>query len=143
MRLIAFIVFTLLISSCASDKKTFNKYKTCSNESLKYLKNPRNQDKVHLKSPELVKELAKTRVGIQQCYEDFGSRSDYKEFSTCMVVGVDKEGGLDFYNFGSREVGLDNKFIDCAKAVTKSISFSKYGKNYILIQSYQFFVTGL
>jgi hypothetical protein len=143
MRIIAFIFFALYISSCASEKKPFNKNNTCSNESLKYLKNPRNQDKVHLRSPELLNELAKSRVGIQQCYEDYGKRSDQKEFSTCMVVGVDQEGSLEFFNFGSREVQLDKKFIDCAKAVTRPSSFSKYGKNYILIQSYQFFATGL
>lgn len=143
MRIIPFILFMLMITSCASSKQPFQKERTCSNESLKYLKNPRNKEKVILRNPDLIKDMARTSGPIQKCYEDFSKRSGNDEFNTCLVVGVDRAGELEFYNFGSREVSLDQKFLHCAKTVTRNIPFSKYGQNYILIQSYRFYVTGL
>lgn len=63
-----------------------------------------------------------------------------EEFNTCLIVGEDVGGVLEFYNFGSQEVELDQSFIQCAKSATSSIDYSAYGSNYILIQSYQFYV---
>ena len=132
-----------LIGSCASENPRFVKEKVCSHESLKYLRNPRNKIKRAPKSPELIQAVADTSRSMQLCYEDFKNRTDEEEFNTCLVVGVDEYGGLEFFNFGSQEVNLDQTFLNCAKAVTKSIPYSTYGTNYILIQSYRFYVGDL
>jgi hypothetical protein len=130
----------MFISSCASEKPRFNKEKVCSNESLKYLRNPRNISKRAPQSPGLIQAMAKSSKGMQACYEDFKNRTGYEEFNTCLVVGVSEDSTTEFYNFSSQEIVLDQKFLSCARTVTKSITFEKYGKNYILIQSYQFYV---
>ena len=130
----------MFISSCASEKPRFIKEKVCSNESLKYLKNPRNISKRAPQSAALIQEMAKSSKGMQACYEDFKNRTGNEEFNTCLVVGVNEYSQTEFYNFSSQQITLDQKFMNCARNVTKKIPYEKYGRNYILIQSYQFFV---
>lgn len=143
MRLLTFLLLTIFMCSCASEKPAFVKEKVCSNESLKYLRNPRNRDKRAIQNPQLIQDMAATTRSMQLCYEDFKNRTGHEEFNTCLVVGVDHYGDLEFYNFGSKEVRLDQAFLNCARAVTQNVSYSSYGSNYILIQSYQFFVGDL
>jgi hypothetical protein len=135
-------VILLLISliSCSTEKPKFKKEKVCSLEALRYLRNPRNKYKDRTVSSALVKSIADNSRSMQLCYEDFKNRTGLEEFNTCLVVGIDDYGEMEFYNFGSREVTLDESFIKCAKAVTKSVPYSSFGTNYILIQSYQFYV---
>lgn len=136
----SFLLLLMFISSCASEKPRFIKERVCSNESLKYLRNPRNINKRAPKSATLIQEIAKSSKGMQACYEDFKNRSGYEEFNTCLVVGVNEYSQREFYNFSSQQINLDQKFVNCARNITNTIPFEKYGNNYILIQSYQFFV---
>ncbi len=140
MKLITFMMLLILISSCASNKPEFVKEKVCSNQALKYLKNPRNKYKRAPSSPKLIQAMTNTTRSMQLCYEDFKNRTGHEEFNTCLVVGVNNSRRTEFYNFGSQDVQLDKAFMDCARAVTRSVPFNKYGSNYILIQSYQFYV---
>ena len=140
MKLLTILMLVTFISSCASEKPKFEKEKVCSSQALKYLKNPRNKFKRAPRNPQLIQAVADTSRSMQLCYEDFKNRTGHDEFNTCLVVGVNEERKLEFYNFGSNEVPLDRKFINCARAVTNSVPYSKYGSNYILIQSYQFYV---
>ncbi|WPU64578.1 hypothetical protein [Peredibacter starrii] len=134
-----FIVLALFLVGCASERPKFKKEKTCSHVSLKYLKNPRNQFMQIINSPDLNMKLASTQKSMQLCYEDFKNRTGQDEFNTCMVVGVDYFGNLDFYEFSSKEVKLDQTFMKCAMAVTGQVQYADYGRNYILVQSYQFY----
>lgn len=140
MKSITFMLLLILISSCASKKPEFVKEKVCSNQALKYLKNPRNKFKRAPNNPKLIQAMTNTSRSMQLCYEDFKNRTGYEEFNTCLVVGVNGNRQTEFYNFGSQDVPLDKTFMNCAKAVTNSVPYSKYGSNYILIQSYQFYV---
>lgn len=140
MKHLTFVMLISLITSCASDKPEFVKEKVCSTQALKYLKNPRNKYKRAPQSPALIQAMANTSRSMQLCYEDFKNRTGHEEFNTCLVVGVNEARQTEFYNFGSRDVPLDRTFMNCAKAVTRSIPFQRYGSNYILIQSYQFYV---
>lgn len=140
MKSITFMMLLILISSCASNKPEFVKEKVCSNQALKYLKNPRNKYKRAPSSPKLIQAMTNTTRSMQLCYEDFKNRTGHEEFNTCLVVGVNNSRRTEFYNFGSKDVQLDKAFMDCARAVTRSVPFTKYGSNYILIQSYQFYV---
>lgn len=140
MKTLSFMLLLILISSCASEKPRFVKEKVCSNESLKYLKNPRNKFKRAPKSMALIQAMAKSSNGMQACYEDFKNRTGHEEFNTCLVVGVNESSQTEFYNFSSQQINLDQRFMNCARNVTNSIPFEKYGSNYILIQAYQFYV---
>ncbi|HXH74318.1 MAG TPA: hypothetical protein VNJ08_05090 [Bacteriovoracaceae bacterium] len=141
MKLCFLLIAMVLAGSCATDKKPkFVKEKVCSNQSLKYLRNPRNQTKVALRNPDLIQQLVGTHKSMQQCYVEFKERTGSEEFETCLVVGIDDQGQREYFDFSSNETGLDQDFMDCAHAVTKNVPFEKYGKNYILIQSYQFYV---
>lgn len=140
MKTLSFMLLLMLISSCASEKPGFVKEKVCSNESLKYLRNPRNIHKRAPRSAALIQEMAKSSKGMQGCYEDFKNRTGHEEFNTCLVVGVNEYSQTEFYNFSSQQINLDQKFLNCARKVTKKIPYEKYGRNYILIQSYQFYV---
>jgi hypothetical protein len=140
MKSITFMMLLILISSCASKKPEFVKERVCSNQAIKYLKNPRNKFKRASNNPKLIQAMTNTSRSMQLCYEDFKNRTGHEEFNTCLVVGVDQSRQMEFYNFGSKDVHLDQTFVNCAKAVTRSVPFSKYGSNYILIQSYQFYV---
>lgn len=135
------LLILLMLVSCASENPLFVKERVCSTEALKYLQNPRNQYKSTYTSPSLIAEVASTADSMQLCYEDFKNRTGQEEFNTCLVVGVDYGGNVDFFNFSSREVSLDETFINCARSVTASIPYSHFGKNYILVQSYQFYVS--
>lgn len=128
----------MILSSCAS-KNEFSKEKVCSDSSLKYLKHPANLSKFKTYPNKLIEELNATQRSIQLCYEDFRNRSGFEEFNTCLVVGIDHLGRTEFFNFSSKEIPLDETFIRCARSVTSSIAYSMYGKDYILVQSYQFF----
>lgn len=143
MRTVLLILITILLSACASEKPRFKKERVCSEEALKYLRNPRNKDKRALNNPLLTEALSQTSRSMQLCYEDFKNRTGNDEFNTCLVVGVDESGSMEFKNFGSKDVELDDSFMKCARAVTDSVPYSTYGSNYILIQSYQFYVGDL
>jgi hypothetical protein len=140
MRALGIILVSLLLSACSTQKPKFVKENVCSNQSLKYLRNPRNKVKRALESPKLIQDMANTSRSMQLCYEDFKRRTGHEEFNTCLVVGVNETGETEFYNFGSRELKLDKTFLKCAEAVTKSVPFDSYGSNYILIQAYQFYL---
>lgn len=135
------LLLLLTLLSCASEKPRFVKENVCSQEALKYLRNPRNQYKTTYTGPSLIAEMAATSTQMQQCYEEFKFRTGQEEFNTCLVVGVDYSGNVDFFNFSSQEVQFDQAFISCAQRVTSSVPYSQFGKNYILIQSYQFYVS--
>jgi hypothetical protein len=139
MKLLAAILMMMFLVSCSSDDSKFAKEKVCSNQALKYLKNPRNRNKIAPRNPALTKSVAATQKSMQLCYEDFRNRSGVEEFNTCLVVGVNESNETEFFNFSTREVEVDQRFMDCALAVAKSVPFGKYGSNYILIQSYEFY----
>lgn len=136
------LIFLISFVSCATQKSKFVKEQVCSNQALKYIRNPRNQNRSFTPNPQLIQEMARTSRDMQLCYEDFKYRTGHEEFKTCLVVGVDEYGKLDFYNFSSQEVRLDQDFLNCAEAVTKAVPFQNYGPNYVLIQSYKFYVGG-
>jgi hypothetical protein len=140
MKLLTSILLLVFISSCSSVKPKFEIQKDCSNQALKYLKNPRNKSKQAPQNSNLTQAMANTSSSMQLCYEDFKNRSGLEEFNTCLVVGINESGETEFYHFGSNQVDLDAPFVNCATAVTRSVPFSQYGSNYILIQSYQFYV---
>ena len=140
MKTFLILLSIVILSSCASEKKQFDFRKTCSNESVKYLRNPRNLTKRDMQNPYLAEKIANTQRSMQLCYEDFKKRTDHEgEFNTCLVVGIDEYGSMDFYNFSSREAKLDNEFITCANAITARLDFASYGWNSILVQSYSFY----
>lgn len=134
----SYLILLIFIISCSSSPPKFEKEKTCSQNSLKYLKNPRNRFKEPLNNPMLTSKIAETQKHMQLCYEDFKNRTGVEEFNTCLVVGVDYFGNLEFYNFSS-EAQLDQRFMNCARAVTNSVNYPEYGRNFILVQSYQFY----
>ena len=143
MKPVLLFLITILLIGCASEKPRFKKERVCSEEALKYLRNPRNKEKRALNNPLLTEALSQTSRSMQLCYEDFKNRTGNDEFNTCLVVGVDESGSMEFKNFGSKDVELDDSFMKCARAVTDSVPYSTYGSNYILIQSYQFYVGDL
>lgn len=142
MKLFFLLFLPLFLTACSSPRPKFKKENVCSYEALRYLRNPRNVMKTRRPSPQLIQEMTKTSRNMQLCYEDFRLRSGVDEFNTCLVVGIDDAGETEFYNFGSNEVELDEQFIRCARSVTQNVPYSAYGTNYILIQSYQFYVGG-
>lgn len=140
MKTLILLLSFLLISACATKKAPeFKKEKVCSSVSNNYLKNPKNKTKSFLKSEKAMSEMGKTQPGMQLCYEALKARKGIEEFSACLVVGVDARSKLDFYEFSSNEKKLDNEFISCAIKATGVVNFSNLGKNYILIQSYDFY----
>lgn len=140
MKVFSTILILLLFQGCTSGTPEFDKNKVCSIPALKYLRNPRNKTKTFRPKPELIQEMVKTHRDMQLCYEDFRYRSGEEEFSTCLVVGVNEAGAREFINFGSQEVQLDDHFISCATKVVQSVPYENFGSNYVLIQSYQFFL---
>ena len=140
MRTIAILLLVCFAISCSSQKPKFKKEKVCSHEALRYLSHPLHKRKAVIKDHRLIQSLAGTTRDMQLCYEDFKQRTGIEEFNTCLVVGVDESGGMEFYNFSSKEAKLDTAFLKCAEAVTKSVPYANFGSNYILIQSYKFYV---
>jgi len=139
MKTLSLLCMLLILFSSCSAFRPFEKEKVCSRNALAYLKNPRNKTKRAPMSPRLNQELLNTQNGMQLCYEDFKRRTGKEEFQTCMVVGVDRRGKTEYFDFSSKDLPLDRKFLRCAQAVTRRVPFQKYGKNYILIQSYNFY----
>lgn len=138
MKQIIPLLCLFLFSSC-STSRPFEKEKVCSKNALTYLKNPRNKTKRAPRSVHLNQELHNTQAGMQLCYEDFKRRTGKEEFQTCMVVGINQRGRTEYFDFSSKDAFLDKTFMRCAQAVTRKVPYQKYGKNYILIQSYNFY----
>lgn len=139
MKFYLYFLFLVSFLSCAIQSPQFAKERDCSNEALKYLRNPRNISKSFTGHPKLVEDIQRTVPEMQICYEDFKKRTGYDEFNTCLVVGIDEKGEMDFYNFGSRQIELDEKFLQCARYLTQNLPYSSYGSNYIFVQSYKFY----
>lgn len=127
----------LILFSCA--QKKFVKENVCSPNALSYMNKSKGRKFISPKSEALRKKIAETQTGIQQCYDSYMKRTGHDQFQTCMVVGVDRNGKLEYYNFSSQQTHSDRAFIQCAVKVTKKVPFQRYGKNYILLQSYNFY----
>jgi hypothetical protein len=139
MKKVFFLLLGFFIVSCSTiPTPNFETEKVCSKESLKYLQS-QQKTKKQLFIESLSAELQATQERMQTCYNEFRARTGKEEFNTCLVVGVDKKGKTEFFNFSSREAALDKKFIECAHQVTKSVQYGKHGKNYVMVQSYQFY----
>lgn len=128
----------LSLISCSSSKP-FVKENVCSPNAISYIKNSKGRRFAPPASEALRQKLAATQAGMQQCYQDYMKRTGHEEFQTCMVVGVDSKGRMEYYNFSAQDTNSDRAFIQCAVKVTKKIPFQRYGKNYILLQSYNFY----
>lgn len=139
MKLFSLLLLFPVLFACSTKKVEIAKEKECSPLAMSYLKNPKNKNKHFLSSPEVLTEMGKTGPGLQACYEDFKRRTGHEEFNTCLVVGVDQNSKTDFYHFYSSDKKVDEKFINCAVKATSSIPYFKLGKNYILIQTYEFY----
>lgn len=133
------LLVTLLIffSACATKEIQFDPKKTCSPLALKYLKT--NKLRPLLQSTEAIDQMQRTQPGVQACYETFAKRSGIEEFDTCLVVGFDDKGKMDFYELSSMQAKLDNRFLKCANAAIGIVPFWKLGTNYSLLQSYHFY----
>lgn len=129
----------LIVSAACSTKKEFVKENVCSPNALTYIKRSKGRLVKVPKDPLLRFQLDQTQKGMQQCYADYMKRTGHEEFQTCMVVGVDGLGRMEYFNFSSQDIHSDQAFIQCAVKVTKKIPFWRYGKNYILLQSYNFY----
>lgn len=134
-----YVPLFFLVLSCSSGPGEFSHQTVCSKDSMNYLRHPKNKEKDQHLSEALLNELAKTQQSMQLCYEDFKNRTGHEEFDTCLVVGVDGKGRTEYFNFSARAAPLDRRFLNCARAVTKSIPYGRYGRNYILVQSYRFY----
>lgn len=130
--------FLLVFFSC-STTKPFVKENVCSPNAISYMRNSKGRSFALPKSDALKQQLASTQDGMQQCYHDYMKRTGHEEFQTCMVVGVDAKGKMEYYNFSAQDTHSDRAFIQCAVKVTKKIPYQKYGKNYILLHSYNFY----
>ncbi len=133
-----FLVLLLLTAAC-STRKEFVKENVCSPNALSYIKRSKGRKIVVPKNPLLQSQLAGTQKDMQACYQDYMARTGHDSFRTCMVVGVDGLGRMEYYNFSSQDIHSDQAFIQCAVKVTKKIPYWRYGKNYILLQSYNFY----
>lgn len=137
MKYVASLCLLVLLSSCASREIVFEPEKTCSPTTLNFLK--RNKARPFLQSQEVVDAMKGTQTGVQACYESYTKRSGKEEFDTCLVVSYNRQGKLDFWELSSQQVKLDQEFINCANKEIGNVPFWKYGKNYILMQSYHFY----
>ena len=122
----------LVTTACTSIKKQ----KICSHPALK---NPPTHSQIT--NSNLDRLLASTHRPMQNCYEKFRSRSGMNEFNTCMVVEVNNEGVQEYYDFWSEDVEFDRAFYECARKATEVLQLEKLGKNFILVQSYEFNTT--
>ena len=137
MKTTILITLLLLLSACASKDVKFDQQKTCSPLALNYLKTHKHRR--FLQSTEAIDQMEKTQPGVQACYEAYAKRTGNDEFDTCLVVGYDPKGKMDFYELSSKAVKLDSEFLKCANAAIGAVPFWKLGTNYILLQSYHFY----
>lgn len=137
MKLFAYLIVLAFLYSCSTNK--FIKEEVCSTSSLKYLSLARNKTKHKPLNLSLGREVLNTQKGMQYCYDDFKRRTGKEEFRTCLVVGVDNKGSTEFLDVSSKEAVLDNRFKKCATQVAKQVPFAQFGRNYIFIQSYNFY----
>jgi hypothetical protein len=137
MKTMMLLLVLFVVASCASKEIKFDQNKTCSQLSLNFMRNNRNR--TFLQSQQAISEMQKTQSGVQACYEDFLKRGGKPEFATCLVVGFDNMGKMDYYELSSREAKLDQKFVTCANKAIGIVPFWKLGKNYVLLQSYHFY----
>ena len=140
MKSLTLILLPLFLLSCATKAPTpeFSREEVCSQQALRYLNHPANRKKLKSVHPNLMSMMANTGPGMQLCYDDLKARTGRDEFNTCLVVGVNSKGRTEFFDFSSQDI-MDQQFLDCAKRVTKQIPYGQFGKNYILVQSYQFY----
>lgn len=132
------ILVMLLITSCSS-RKEFVKENVCSPNALTYMKRSKNRKVLVPSDPIFQSQLMSTQNAMQSCYQEYMTRTGHDNFRTCLVVGIDELGRMEYYNFSSQDIHSDQAFIQCAVKVTKKIPFWRYGTNFILLQSYNFY----
>lgn len=137
VRSILFLPLLAQISACSS--KEFIKESSCSRASLNFLRATRTRERAPQMLHALQRDLEGTRKEMQGCFDDFYRRVGQSNFHTCLVVGVDVTGNMDYFRFSAAEINLDRDFLNCATRVTRRIPWWRYGTDYQLVQSYYFY----
>lgn len=129
----------LLISCAQQPPGPFVKEQVCAPRALAFIHKSLSTGRQLCTSNALHAQLQQALPQLQQCYKDFLKRTGRGDFQTCLVVGVDGRGEVDYFNFSAQDVQEDEEFLNCGIAATGRIPFGSYGRSYVLLQTYNFY----
>lgn len=121
MKVILFVSL-LIVTACSSNRvqdviPPYSKEKVCSDKALMYLKknhstaspstNRYSEEDIHSR-------MLSLEPSIRKCYEDELARTNKTHsFNLCFVVGYNKKGLMDFFEFSTREIDISTEFQKC------------------------------
>ena len=138
-----FLVLVLLIASCGTKKQNtptvFVPGKICSERSLAYLEKTKPKDNVvkpAYSESEIQPYLIALAPLVQQCYRaELERKVSDESFPLCLVVGLDKRGNKEFFEFSNKERNFSDQFNKCLKGIEKLAGFQNL-KNLSILQPY-------
>lgn len=134
----------MFLFSCASydSQQTqipaFKKEEVCSKNSINYLN---KQEKTTSLSPYKEEEIHSYMMNmsplVRACYENEMARTgQINSFNLCLIVGLDKKGKKDFFEFSTSEISITKEMKSCLNEIKSQAKFGKL-KDVSIIQNYR------
>jgi hypothetical protein len=89
----------------------------------------------------LIRNVAKTKSEMQNCYQDLKDRAGEVQFTTCFIAEFDSHGNRDVFHLSSKSIGSDEEFISCAKKILEDFSSPGLSRNAFLVHAYHFYLS--
>jgi uncharacterized protein YxeA len=130
------LLFVLVGCGSWSKVRPFKKKNVCSDASLEYVKKQSNVKKNDEKR--IQNRMGKIESQIKACYKNEVKKETYSKpaFNLCLVMGYDKAGEIDFFEFSTKEYRMSESLVKCL-SVIKSSKDLKGLKNVTFIQPYR------
>lgn len=141
------LVGLFIVTACSSNRNKevilpFTKEKVCSERALIYLKGKHSTTSPSTNKyseDDIRSRMLSLEPLIKKCYnEEIERSSKSHSFNLCLVVGYNKKGFMDFFEFSTREIHISNEFQKCLsnlKGTKELIGF----KDLSITQPYRLF----
>ena len=115
MNLVWVLLLSLLTTSCATQQSSpgslpFDQQRVCSAESLNYLKTAPQ----FVPSDATYERVLTLAPEIKKCYDnEIVLRNSYPPFNLCLVVGYDRAGAIEYFQFSTSDTELSPDMNRC------------------------------
>ncbi len=132
------LLFILVGCGSWAKVRPFKKKNVCSDASLAYVKKHEKGNLRKNDEKRVQKRMSKIESQIKACYKNEVKKESYNKpaFNLCLVMGYDKEGAIDFFEFSTKEYKMSDSLVQCL-SVIKSSPDLKGLKNITFVQPYR------
>lgn len=144
MKLI-FLIFLASNFSCGSKNPRqttvppFNAKKVCSKTSLAYLETEAPKKRKNYQQSDIRPYMLPIEPLVKNCYQTEVNRTSFaNHFNLCLVVGVDKVGKKEFFEFSTTEISMAAPLQECLKEIEAIVNFDEL-KDLVIVQPFRLY----